>query len=286
MIFVYIQKYWILVYMSKNRENAEKVWFNAYIYPGKYNMYQINKEIFGGVNNSAYRAIKKEKFIEKGYLRRVPDRRGGREEKILYANIDPIMSIIEKRVSINDLEKYMLSKILNSDAFRNLMAESVKQMELGFKENILYSFDHILLCLSFFAIIHLKNKFLRKVGSFIDNNIKTNKQYDTLVNKFSNVLDNYSDNVIRDLDKSNFLPSILMKFLKDKTHRDDLYRDLPVLFVTSTNLMKKLNEISYIGRLDELFFNQIYSGLDIIEKSYDFDISEFTKFLENEFFKS
>ena len=55
--------------MIKNQEIAGKIYYYAYVSPGQYNIYQMDRKIFGIHTNKVNRVIKSEKLVEREYLR-------------------------------------------------------------------------------------------------------------------------------------------------------------------------------------------------------------------------
>jgi hypothetical protein len=101
----------------RNQEIAAKVYYYAFISPGNYNIYQMDKKIFGRNTNRVNRAIKSEKLIERNILK--IDRVQGKEEdqNVIYARLEPLMSIIEQKIVLTNLEKHILKKLLRSNFY-------------------------------------------------------------------------------------------------------------------------------------------------------------------------
>ena len=71
----------------------------------------MNKKIFGKHSNMVNRAIKSEKLIEGGILKidRVQDE--GEDQNVIYARLEPLISIIEQKIVLTKLEKHILFAI-------------------------------------------------------------------------------------------------------------------------------------------------------------------------------
>jgi len=93
-----------------NQEIAAKVYYYAFISPGKYNVYQMDKKIFGRHSNRVNRAIKSEKLIERSILK-IDLVQGEEDQNVIYARLEPLMSIIEQKIVLTNLEKKKKKKI-------------------------------------------------------------------------------------------------------------------------------------------------------------------------------
>lgn len=152
----------------KERDIAEKVFFIAFLNPGKYKTYEMDKLIFGGYKNRVYRAIKKMGCESAGCISRklVKGKRGN--EQLIYANFDKIKTrIIElanfsydegfyiaERDFPNDFDWYVLEQKFTSPFFIWLLK---RDLESIIKDQS-PGFDPVKYMLSWFDILLIQRE--------------------------------------------------------------------------------------------------------------------------------
>jgi len=169
----------------KNQELAAKIYYYAYVSPGKYNIHQMDKKIFGRYTTRVNRVIKSEKLVERGYLRIDCIQEEGKEQNIIYARLEPLMSIIERKIVLTNLEKHILKKLLRSNFFRYLIRNI--NIDINFGSSSLFYI--IIMNLDYWSTFYLKNKTLTTLGSYVEDKLKTIEQYEDLISEMKELFD-------------------------------------------------------------------------------------------------
>jgi hypothetical protein len=253
--------------MIKNQEIAARIYYYAYVSPGNYNIYQMDKKIFGRNTNRVNRVIKSEKLVERGYLRIDCIQEEGKEQNIIYARLEPLMSIVGQKIVLTNLEKHILKKLLRSNFFRYLISNI--NIDINFGSSSLFYI--IIMNLDYWSTFYLKNKTLTTLGSYVENKLKTIEQYEDLINEMKELFDEAEfKNAIKWFKSYDTLIPIL-KLLEHGQKNHELYKalkDTLFLFFIPRNLMEKIRGISVIGRMD-IIFSSLYGevkNIDIFTK--------------------
>jgi hypothetical protein len=226
--------------MEKNRdmrETAEKVYLIAYIHPEEYNIYQIEKLLFGpNKTHKAYTAIKSEGFLQKGYIKRIPDKRKGRSEKTLVANIDFLISEMKNRMPLSSFDEYIMREKLDSKFFRYLVGgfESWAIQQHPFD-----AMDTIISIMEMFFIVAGKNESIMRFSG----DIETEKQYRDKKNRIKKIVK------LLEKEKPDLFESV---FGKSKIPFN-LLSDFFILLVIPANTCNKMRGISTLGKIYYLF---------------------------------
>jgi hypothetical protein len=253
--------------MIKNQEIAARIYYYAYVSPGNYNIYQMDKKIFGRNTNRVNRVIKSEKLVERGYLRIDCIQEEGKEQNIIYARLEPLMSVVGQKIVLTNLEKHILKKLLRSNFFRYLISNI--NIDINFGSSSLFYI--IIMNLDYWSTFYLKNKTLTTLGSYVENKLKTIEQYEDLINEMKELFDEAEfKNAIKWFKSYDTLIPIL-KLLEHGQKNHELYKalkDTLFLFFIPRNLMEKIRGISVIGRMD-IIFSSLYGevkNIDIFTK--------------------
>ena len=256
-----------MIFVIKNQEIAAKIYYYAYVSPGKYNSYQMDRKIFGINTNKVNRAIKGEKLVEKGYIKIDIVQEGGKDQNIIHARLEPLLSIIERKIVLTKLEQHILKKLLRSNFFRYLIRNINIDINFGLP-SLLYI---IIMNLDYWSTFFLKNKILITLGSYVEDRLKTIEQYEDLINEMKELFDEAEfKNAIRWFKSYDELVPIL-KLLEHGQKDNELYealKDTLFLFFIPRNLMEKIRGISVIGRMD-IIFSSLYGevkNVDIFTK--------------------
>lgn len=256
-----------MICVIKNQEIAAKIYYYAYVSPGKYNIYQMDRKIFGIHTNKVNRVIKSEKLVERGYLRIDCIQKEGKEQNIMYARLEPLMSIIEQKIVLTNLEKHILKKLLRSNFFRYLIRNI--NIDINFGSSSLFYI--IIMNLDYWSTFYLKNKTLTTLGSYVEDKLKTIEQYEDLINEMKELFDEAEfKNAIKWFKSYDTLVPIL-KLLEHGQKDHELYKalkDTLFLFFIPRNLMEKIRGMSVIGRMD-IIFSSLYGevkNVDIFTK--------------------
>jgi len=247
----------MMIKMIKKEELTAKIYYHAYLHPGNFNIYQMDKKIFGKHTNRVQRAVKNQKLVERGFLKIKHIKSDGREQNIIYAQLDPIISIIEKKSPLTNLEKHILKKLIGSNFFRHLIGSLDIDVSFGMTS----LFYIILMNLDYWSTFYLKNSTLTIFGTFTENNIDTIEEYDQFINKIKNIFNESEFNhLLRYLQGYDPLLPII-KLLENQKKNHKLYlivKESLFLFFIPKNLMEKIRGISLIGRMD-IIFSSLYS---------------------------
>jgi len=240
---------------SIERDIAEKAWFYAFVYPGEYNTYQMNKLIFGGIGNRAHRAIEKEKFVEKGYLKRISSNRTGRPEKILLGTADPLISKIKERTSLAPFDEDALRDKLESPAFKYLIKNSNAKEPKNFFFDV---FEHILFFFEVFIIA------MDEKGALTRNShgIITKEQYEDAKNKIRKKIQLEIAKELERIEASNRRED--MKTL-------EILEDFFVFLIFPEALLTKIKGSSIFGEM----YNAFKEMFSTISNLSDLDIEQF-----------
>ena len=251
----------------KNQEIAAKIYYYAFISPGKYNVNQMDKKIFGKHSNRVNHAIKSEKLIEGSILKIDRVQGEGEDQNVIYARLEPLMSIIEKKILLTNLEKHILKKLLRSNFFRYLIRNI--NIDINFGSSSLFYI--IIMNLDYWSTFYLKNKTLTTLGSYVEDKLKTIEQYEDLINEMKELFDEAEfKNAIKWFKSYDTLVPIL-KLLEHGQKDHELYKalkDTLFLFFIPRNLMEKIRGMSVIGRMD-IIFSSLYGevkNVDIFTK--------------------
>jgi len=258
-----------VICVIKNQELAAKIYYYAYVSPGKYNIHQMDKKIFGRYTTRVNRVIKSEKLVERGYLRIDCIKEEGKEQNLIYARLEPLMSIIERKIVSTNLEKHILKKLLRSNFFRYLIRNI--NIDINFGSSSLFYI--IIMNLDYWSTFYLKNKTLTTLGSYVEDKLKTIEQYEDLINEMKELFDEAEfKNAIKWFKSYDTLVPIL-KLLEHGQKDHELHKvlkDTLFLFFIPRNLMEKIRGISVIGRMD-IIFSSLYGEVK--------DIDIFTKYV-------
>jgi hypothetical protein len=257
------------MHVIRNQEIAAKVYYYAFISPGEYNVYQMDKKIFGKHSNRVNRAIKSEKLIERSILKIDRVQGKGEDQNVIYARLEPLMSIIERKIVLTNLEKHILKKLLRSNFFRYL----IRNINIDINFGLSSLFYIIIMNLDYWSAFYLKNETLTILGSYIEDKLKTIEQYEDIINEMKELFDEAEfKNAIRWFKSYDELVPIL-KLLEHGQKSDELYevlKDTLFLFFIPKNLMEKMRGISVIGRMD-IIFSSLYGEVK--------DVDIFTKYV-------
>jgi len=256
----------------KNQEIAAKIYYYAYVSHGKYNIYQMDRRIFGIHTNKVNRVIKSEKLVEKGYLKIDRVREGEKEQNIVYARLEPLLSTIEREIVLTKLEKHILKKLLRSNFFRYL----IRNINIDINFGLSSLFYIIIMNLDYWSTFYLKNKILTALGSYIEDKLKTIEQYEDLINEMKEFFDEAEfKNAIKWFKSYDTLVPIL-KLLEHGQKDHELYKalkDTLFLFFIPRNLMEKIRGISVIGRID-IIFSSLYGEVKNIDVFTEYVLSK------------
>ena len=248
--------------MIRNQEIAAKVYYYAYISPGKYNVHQMDEKIFGKHNNRVNRVIKSEKLVERGYIR-IDNQNEGEDQNVIYARLKPLLFIIEQKTSLTALENHILKKLLRSNFFRYL----IRNLNIDINFGLSSLFYIIIMNLDYWSTFYLKNRTLTTLGGYIEDKLKTIEQYEDLINEMKGLFDETEfKNAIKWFKNYDELVPIL-KLLEHGQKNHELYevvKDTLFLFFIPRNLMEKIRGISVIGRMD-IIFNSLYGEVKNID---------------------
>jgi len=255
--------------MIKNQEIAARIYYYSYVSPGKYSISQIDKKIFGRNTNRVHRIIKSEKLVERGHIRIDYMQGEDKEQNIIYARLEPLISIIENKIVLNNLEKHILKKLLRSNFFRYLIKNI--NIDINFGSSSLFYI--IIMNLDYWSTFYLKNKTLTTLGSFVEDKLKTIEQYEDLICEVKEIFDEAEfKNIIKWFKSYDTLVPIL-KLLEYGQKDHELYeilKDTLFLFLIPRTLMEKIRGISVIGRID-IIFSSLYGEVK--------NIGIFTKYI-------
>ena len=249
--------------MIKNQEIAARIYYYSYVSPGKYSISQIDKKIFGRNTNRVYRIIKSEKLVERGHIRIDYMQGEDKEQNLIYARLEPLISIIENKIVLNNLEKHILKKLLRSNFFRYLIKNI--NVDINFGSSSLFYI--IVMNLDYWSTFYLKNKTLTTLGSYVEDKLKTIEQYEDLINEMKELFDEAEfKNAIKWFKSYDTLVPIL-KLLEHGQKDHELYKalkDTLFLFFIPRNLMEKIRGISVIGRMS-IIFSSLYGEVKNID---------------------
>jgi len=261
-----------VICVIKNQEIAAKIYYYAYVSHGKYNIYQMDRRIFGIHTNKVNRVIKSEKLVEKGYLKIDRVREGEKEQNIVYARLEPLLSTIEREIVLTKLEKHILKKLLRSNFFRYL----IRNINIDINFGLSSLFYIIIMNLDYWSTFYLKNKILTALGSYIEDKLKTIEQYEDLINEMKEFFDEAEfKNAIKWFKSYDTLVPIL-KLLEHGQKDHELYKalkDTLFLFFIPRNLMEKIRGISVIGRID-IIFSSLYGEVKNIDVFTEYVLSK------------
>ncbi|MCK4347246.1 MAG: hypothetical protein KAW47_01385 [Thermoplasmatales archaeon] len=258
--------------MIRNQEIAAKVYYYAFISPGKYNVYQMDKKIFGKRSNRVNRTIKSEKLIERGILEIDRVQGEGEDQNVIYARLEPLMSIIERKIVLTNLEKHILKKLLRSNFFRYL----IRNINIDINFGLSSLFYIIAMNLDYWSTFYLKNKILITLGSYVEDKLKTIEQYEDLINEMKELFDEAEfKNAIKWFKSYDELVPIL-KLLEHGQKSHELYealKDTLFLFFIPRNLMEKIRGISVLGRMD-IIFSSLYGEVKNVDIFTEYVLSK------------
>ncbi len=258
--------------MIRNQEIAAKVYYYAFISPGKYNVYQMDKKIFGKRSNRVNRTIKSEKLIERSILEIDRVQGEGEDQNVIYARLEPLMSIIERKIVLTNLEKHILKKLLRSNFFRYL----IRNINIDINFGLSSLFYIIVMNLDYWSTFYLKNKTLTTLGSYVEDKLKTIEQYEDLINEMKELFDEAEfKNAIKWFKSYDELVPIL-KLLEHGQKSHELYealKDTLFLFFIPRNLMEKIRGISVLGRMD-IIFRSLYGEVKNVDIFTEYVLSK------------
>ena len=261
-----------MIHVIRNQEIAAKVYYYAFISPGKYNVYQMDKKIFGKHSNRVNRAIKSEKLIERSILKIDRVQGEGEDQNIIYARLEPLMSIIEQKIVLTKLEKHILKKLLRSNFFRYLISNINIDINFGLSS----LFYIIIMNLDYWSTFYLKNKILTTLGAYVEDKLKTIEQYEDLINEMKELFDEAEfKNAIKWFKSYDTLVPIL-KLLEHGQKDHELHealKDTLLLFFIPRNLMEKIRGISVIGGMD-IIFSSLYGEVKNIDVFTEYVLSK------------
>jgi hypothetical protein len=256
----------------KNEEIAAKIFFEAYLHPGKYNIYQMDKKIFGKHTNRVYKAIKHQKLVERGYLRLERIQGDGRDQNMIYPGLDPLLTTIRQKTMMTPLEQNILEKLLGSKFFRYLVSNINIDINYGMSS----LFYIILMNLDYWSTFYLKNTTLLTFGTYIEDHISTVEEYDQFLKIIKDKFDEMEYRMILKWLRSydSLLP--ILNIIENQQESQKIYdvvKDSLFLFFIPKNLMKKIRGISIIGRMD-IIFSSLYSDVRHVEKFTEYVMSK------------
>ena len=156
---------------------SSKIYFLAYEKPKS--AYEISFEIYDKYHHSIITKINELK--EDNFF--MPITIKGKKHPKWLSSIEPLISMIyfikeKDKVSFTELEKHILVKILDSEAFRKFTSNKqiYKQIRGDFN-----AIDFILMKLDCLAIEYLSSKAICEIGIIIDKKIKNKEQYDNFI---------------------------------------------------------------------------------------------------------
>jgi len=261
-----------VICVIRNQELAAKIYYYAYVSPGEYNIHQMDKKIFGRYTSRINRVIKSEKLVERGFIKIDRLKEGEKDQNIIYARLEPLMSIIEKKIVLTNLEKHILKKLLRSRFFRYLIRNI--NIDINFGSSSL--FYVIIMNLDYWSTFYLKNKTLTTLGLYVEDKLRSIEQYDDLINEMKELFDETEfKNAIKWFKSYDTLVPIL-KLLEHGQKDHELYKALKetlFLFFIPRNLMEKIRGISVIGRMD-IIFSSLYGEVKDIDIFTEYVLSK------------
>ena len=256
----------------KNEEISAKIFFEAYLHPGKYNIYQMDKKIFGKHTNRVYKAIKHQKLVERGYIRFERREGEGRDQNLIYPCLDPLLTTIREKTMITPLEQEILEKLIGSKFFRYL----VSNINIDINHGMSSLFYIILMNLDYWSTFYLKNTTLLTFGTYIEDHITTVEEYEKFLEIIEEKFDEMEYRMILKWLRSydSLLPILNLIETQQETQKIyDVVKDSLSLFFIPKNLMKKIRGISIIGRMD-IIFSSLYSNVNHVEEFTDYILSK------------
>lgn len=230
--------------MNKNVEIASKVYFYAYVYPGKYNEYSVDKKISkkNKYENRVKKAIQEVRLEERGFLKIVRERRKGRSKNILYAKIDPLIDKINNKTQLEDFDRLVLRDKFDSKFFRyllrNIESSLMKNLSSGIIEEILFLFE-------FLVIIFEDKKTFKQYSQGIETEEQYKKRKDEISQKIKSIIENRPD----------------LKELSDQEKISlEVFMDMFVFFIFPKRVLDKIKKISAVGEF-YFFVNELFTDI-------------------------
>ena len=135
--------------------------------------------------NRVNRVIKSEKLVERGYLKIDLVKKIGKEKNIIYARLDPLISIIEHKIALTDLEKHVLERLLKSRFFRYLISNI--NVDINFGTSPLFYI--IIMNLDYWSTFYIKNRTLTTIGEYLGDKLISIEQYENIINEVQESFD-------------------------------------------------------------------------------------------------
>jgi len=242
---------------------SSKIYFLAYEKPKS--AYEISFEIYDKYHHSIITKINELK--EDNFF--MPVTIKGKKHPKWLSSIEPLISMIyfikeKDKVSFTELEKHILAKLLNSEAFRIYTSNKqiYKQIRGDFN-----SIDFILMKLDCLAIEYLSSKAICEIGIIIDKKIKNKEQYDNFIKEslesssMEDLIDVISDGkeYYREVKKKP-----IPKWFENKQVLQELfhvYNKMKHCIYVPKSLMEKIKGVSEFGQMEPVLkklYNEAY----------------------------
>ena len=262
-------------------ELAPKVYFLTFSKPRYVSeigelIYGIKKETYPKIMGKKRGAIYK--CLTEGLIEDVTEsielpkeKKPGFEKRKYYkAKVDPLISALKTKISLDSFDEYILRQILDSTLFRYL----VGNLKIDLKEE-LNPITYIFMQLDWWATFYLKNNFLSTIGHIIDNKFKNKKEYDFFIHE---ILKTSKETDFKETIKQlrEFNPKDpFLNVIKNKEEEQDIYEIIKAsipFYIAPKSLMEKIKGITIIGQMDSLF-SSLYGQAD--------DTNNFVRYLES-----
>lgn len=259
----YLPKISLLVCMELDLEKYEmpierglpsKIYYSAYQEPKS--GYKISFEIHGKHHHRINTKINELK--DEGYFK--PVSIDGCKHPKWVSCVEPLISMIQfykkqENVKFTELEKYILKKLLDSEAFRKYVSnpEELKNVRGDF--NSVYYILEKLDCL---AIEYLSSKAICEIGTIIEN-IKNEDQYDNFIKEslksssMNDLIDVISD--VKEYHKE-VIKKPIPKWFENKKVLEELYQNfnnLKYCIYVPKSLMEKIIGVTELGQMEPVF---------------------------------
>lgn len=200
---------------------AEKTFFLTYIKPNEYNAYQLDS-FFSVPRGEVYKSLKTENYFDT-YIGRNNNCRKGREEKLLYGRVEPVIDRIKTVVALNPFDEYILKDKLTSKFFRFFLESKLSYLK---RVNSINSMEEILGCFDVLLVIIAEWKLVQG----LINNIDSIDAYVSEKNKLAKEID----------ERLNFTEKIGNMPL-------DIYKEFPIFCLFPKSVLVKVKGISVLG---------------------------------------
>lgn len=241
--------------MPIERGLPSKIYYCAYEEPKS--GYKISFEIHGKPHHRIKTKINELK--DEGYFK--PISIDGNKYPKWISCVEPLISMIQfykkqENVKFSEFDKYILKKLLDSEAFRKYVSnpQELKNIRGDFN-----AVEHILQKLDCLAIEYLNSKAMCEFGVLIEGKIKTKEQYDKLIQdklRFSSRgnFDEVISNMIEYQKKIVGKP--IPEWYKNERILQDLFEALNKMiyfFYVPKGLMEKIIGVTELGQMEPIF---------------------------------